>query len=63
MLTNWSHKESITYVKNPYYYDADKVTDSTLKFVLLEDDNAKMAAYDNGELDYVFQLPIDELDA
>lgn len=63
MLTDWSHKESITYVKNPNYYDADKVTNSTLKFVLLEDDNAKMAAYDNGELDYVFQLPIDEIDA
>ena len=63
MLTDWSHKESITYVKNPYYYDADKVTDSTLKFILLEDDNAKLAAYDNGELDYVFQLPVDELDA
>lgn len=63
MLTDWSHKESITYVKNPYYYDADKVTNSTVKFILLEDDNAKMAAYDNGELDYVFQLPIDEIDA
>lgn len=63
MLKEWKHKESITYVKNPHYYDADKVTNSAINFILLEDDNAKMAAYDNGELDYVFQLPIDEIDA
>ncbi len=62
-MQEWSHKESITVVKNPNYYDKDKVTLDTLKFVLLEDDSAIQAAYQNGEINFAYPIPVDEMDA
>ena len=63
MMQNWSHKESITVVKNPNYYDKDKVKIDTLKFVLLEDDSAIQAAYQNGEISFAYPISVDEIDA
>lgn len=63
MMQNWSHKESITVVKNPNYYDKDKVKIDTLKFVLLEDDTAIQAAYQNGEISFAYPVSVDEMDA
>jgi oligopeptide transport system substrate-binding protein len=63
MLKNWSHKENLTYVKNPYYYNKDKITMDTLRFVLLEDDGAILAAYQNDEIATDYTIPIDEVEA
>jgi len=59
----WNHKENITVVKNPNYYDADKVKLDSLKFVLLEDDSAILAAYQNGEISFAYPISVDEMDA
>jgi oligopeptide transport system substrate-binding protein len=63
MLQDWSHKASITMVKNPNYYEKDKVTLDSLKFVLLEDDGARLAAYQNGEISFAYAIPVEEIEA
>jgi oligopeptide transport system substrate-binding protein len=61
MLKEWSHKESITLEKNPNYYDKDKIKLDTIKFVLLEDDSARLAAYQNGEISFCYTIPAEEI--
>ncbi len=63
MMSDWSHKDSITVVKNPNYYDKDKITFDSIKFVLLEDDAAILAAYQNNEISFAYPLSVDEIDA
>ena len=63
MLKDWSHKESMTYVKNPNYYGKDSITNDTLKFTLIEDDAAQLAAYQNNEIQFAYQFPVDEIAA
>lgn len=41
---------SITYTKNEYYYDADDVNLLSVKELFMDDDNAKGAAYQTGEI-------------
>lgn len=60
-MKDWSHKESITVEKNPNYYDKDKVKLDTLKFVLLEDDAPRLAAYQNDEISFCYTIPIEEI--
>ena len=60
-LKDWSHKESITVEKNPNYYDKDKIKLDTLKFVLLEDDAPRLAAYQNDEISFCYTIPIEEI--
>lgn len=60
-LETWNHDESMVYVKNPYFYDADNVTVTTLEFMLTEDVDAAYAAYNSGDLDMIDDVPTDEL--
>ncbi len=60
-LTAWTHDESMTYEKNPYYHKADEVETATLKFMLSADDTAIYAAYTAGNLDFIDSVPTDEI--
>ena len=60
-LTNWVHGESMTYTKNPNYWDADNVKIETLEFMLSADDTAIYAAYQAGDLDFADTVPTDEI--
>ena len=60
-LDAWSHDESMTYVKNEYFYDADNVSLESLEYMLSEDDTATFAAYQSGDLDFADTIPTDEL--
>lgn len=60
-MKDWSHKESITVEKNPNYYDKDKIKLDTIKFVLLEDDAPRLAAYQNDEISFCYTIPIEEI--
>jgi peptide/nickel transport system substrate-binding protein/oligopeptide transport system substrate-binding protein len=60
-LKTWKHGESMTYVKNPNYYDAANVKTDTLSFMLSDDAAAPYAAYSAGNLDYLDQVPTDVL--
>lgn len=59
--TAWVHDASITYEKNPYWYDADKVTVNRLNFLLSADDTAMYEAYSNGSVDFADCVPADVL--
>lgn len=61
--TAWSHDESMTYTKNPNFYDADNVTIEKLSFMLSADDTATYAAYNAGNLDFIDSIPTDEMAA
>ncbi|MCR4588872.1 MAG: peptide ABC transporter substrate-binding protein [Lachnospiraceae bacterium] len=60
-LKEWKHDESMVYVKNPNYYDAENVTVDELHFMLSADDTAIKAAYDAGDVDFIDTVPTDEI--
>ncbi len=49
--------EYILFKKNPYYYDADKVNLLSIKLRFMDDDQAKAAAYQTGELTMLSGAP------
>ncbi|MBQ6928359.1 MAG: peptide ABC transporter substrate-binding protein [Oscillospiraceae bacterium] len=61
VCTGWNHDTSMTYEKNPYWYDADKVTVEKLEFMLSADDTAIYAAYNAGDVDFIDTVPTDEI--
>lgn len=60
-LKTWKHNESMTYVKNPNFYDADNVSVDELDFMLSADDSAILAAFQSGDLDYADTVPTGEI--
>ena len=60
-LKEWKHNESMVYVKNPNYYDADNVSVNELDFMLSADDTAILGAYQAGDIDYADTVPNDEV--
>lgn len=60
-LKEWKHNESMVYVKNPNYYDADNVSVDELDFMLSADDTAILAAYQAGDVDYIDTVPTNEI--
>lgn len=61
VCTGWTHDVSMTYEKNPYYYDADKVYLDKIEFMLSADDTAIFAAYNAGDIDFADSVPTDEI--
>jgi peptide/nickel transport system substrate-binding protein/oligopeptide transport system substrate-binding protein len=51
----------MTYVKNENYRDADNVTVNTLNFMLTSDNSVAYSAYQTGDLDFISDIPTDEL--
>ena len=60
-LKSWKHEESMVYVKNKYYHNADKVKVEELDFMLSADDTAIFAAYNAGDLDFADTVPTNEI--
>ena len=60
-LKSWKHNESMVYVKNPNFYDADNVSVDELDFMLSAADTAILAAYQSGALDYADTVPNGEI--
>ena len=61
VCTAWDHDVSMTYEKNPYWYNADEVTVEKLEFMLSADDTAIYAAYNAGDIDFADSVPTDEV--
>lgn len=59
-MTAWNHKESIIDQKSDTYYNKDAVTTDQIKFMLMDDDSAIQAAYQNGELQFADSYPVEE---
>lgn len=62
-MVEWKHNEAIVMEKNEHYYGLDKLVPKQLRFVLLEDDNAILNAYENGEIVLADSMPNAEIDA
>jgi oligopeptide transport system substrate-binding protein len=61
MMKEWKHNSYILAEKNPYYWDAAHVDGpQEIKFSLMDNDNATLAAFKSGELDMIENVPADE---
>ena len=58
-LESWKHGEGgeIVLVKNPEYWEADKVKVNRLRFVFITDENTALAAFRAGRIDYMGSIP------
>lgn len=63
MMSEWVHNSYIKMVKNPNHYDFENLGPNSIKFALMDDDNAMLAAFNSGELDFNEGYPIDEVPA
>ena len=63
VCTGWNHDTSMTYEKNPYFWDADNVKIEKLEFMLSADDTAIYAAYNSDSVDFIDSVPTDEVAA
>lgn len=61
VLDTWEHESRMVFVKNPYYYDAQKVSIERINCVMVVEDSTAFAMYENGELD-VQNPPLDDMD-
>jgi len=60
VVTEWVHDDYILMEKNDKYYAPDEVKTESIKWVLKDDDNALLADYRSGALDFINQVPADE---
>ncbi|MSS64637.1 peptide ABC transporter substrate-binding protein [Velocimicrobium porci] len=62
-MVEWVHDSYILFEKNENYWDVDSLGPDTIRFVLMEDPSAKLAAYQSGEIVFSENLPVDEMEA
>lgn len=60
-MQEWIHNDSITMVPNEHYYNRDAVQLASLKFRLMDDFNSMLSGYRNGDLDFIENMPVDEI--
>jgi oligopeptide transport system substrate-binding protein len=60
-MTAWEHNSYIIMAKNENYYDYANLGPDTLRFNLMDDDNAIYSAFRSGELDFIESVPVDEV--
>ncbi|MCL1831255.1 MAG: peptide ABC transporter substrate-binding protein, partial [Oscillospiraceae bacterium] len=62
-MIEWVPGSHIKYAKNEYYWNYDALGPDEIKFVLMDDDNAMLAAYMAEELAFIDTVPNDEIEA
>jgi oligopeptide transport system substrate-binding protein len=60
-LTQWSHNDKMTFVKNPTYWDRDKVKLTKITYYMVEDSSTALSMYESGQLDSSSNVPNSEL--
>ena len=60
-LAEWVHDSYIKMVPNEYHYDAANLGPNSLTFQLMEDQNTMLAAYRSGDLQFIEDMPVDEI--
>ena len=60
-MESWTHDAEIVMVPNENYYDAGSISIESLTFALMDDANAQLTAFRNGDLDFVQNPPPDEV--
>jgi oligopeptide transport system substrate-binding protein len=59
-MKEWVHYSHLTIEKNPNYYEPVTGPDA-IRFALMDDDNALLAGFRSGELDFIQTVPVDEI--
>ncbi|WP_243625008.1 ABC transporter substrate-binding protein, partial [Candidatus Cryosericum odellii] len=59
-LTQWSHNDKMTFVKNPTYWDRDKVKLTKITYYMVEDAATALSMYQSGQLDSAVSVPLSE---
>ena len=62
-LISWEHDSKITFEKNEYYWDKNNVVAPKIEWYLMNDQNAILSAFKNGQVVYAKNIPSDELAA
>jgi len=62
-LTSWEHDSKITFEKNEYYWDKNSIVAPKIEWYLMNDQNAILSAFKNGQVLYAKNIPTDELAA
>ncbi|MDR3120007.1 MAG: peptide ABC transporter substrate-binding protein [Clostridiales bacterium] len=60
-MSAWEQDSFIEMVKSENHYDYENLGPRSIRFALMADANAMYAAFNNGELDFIEQLPVDEI--
>ena len=61
VCTGWDHDSSMTFEKNPYWYDAANVTVEKLEFLLIWDEDLAYEKYTDGDIDFADFFPIEDI--
>ncbi len=61
LMTEYTDGAQIVFKKNPNYWDASSITFDTIVWHLIEDPNASYAAYQNGDLSMIKDVPTEEI--
>jgi len=59
-LTQWSHNDKMVFVKNPTYWDKDKVKLTKITYYMVEDAATALSMYQSGQLDSAVSVPLSE---
>ena len=60
-MSEWEHNAYIEMVPSETYYNQDKVNVDRLRFALMDDANAMLNGFNSGELDFIEEVPVDEI--
>src|SRR5665648_387379 len=60
-MTEWVHTSYIMTAPNENYYDVEALGPDSIKFTLMDDENAMLAAFKSGELDFMQNPPVAEI--
>lgn len=59
-MVSWTHNDSIEFVKNENYWDAENVKLGKLTFVMVNDASAALMSWENKEVDIIQSVPASE---
>ncbi len=62
-LVSWEHDSKITLEKNDNYWGKDSIIAEKIEWYLMNDQNAILSAFKNGQVAYAKNIPTDELSA
>jgi oligopeptide transport system substrate-binding protein len=60
-LIEWSHNEKMVFIKNPTYWDKEKVKLTKITYYMVEDESTALAMFQSGQLDAAANVPVSEL--
>lgn len=63
VMTEWVTGSHILYAKNENYWNYAALGPASIKFMLMDDDNAMLAGFKSGQLKFIDSVPNDEIPA